>query len=77
MAGGGGDEVARAVGPFHEQHRAAREVVLPADRQHVVRVVEAVEVHVDEQDPFGGMFHHEAEGGARHGTLCAECGGES
>ena len=49
MPRGRGDERSRAFRPLDDDRRPARQVVLPADREHVVLAVQAVEVHVDQQ----------------------------
>ena len=71
------NQVAGTVGPFHEKYRVAREVVLPADRENVVGVVQAVEIHVHEQELLNGMLDNEAERWAGDCALRAERGREA
>ena len=44
-----GDERTRPLRPLHDQDRALGEVVLPADGDHVVLAVKAIQIHVDEK----------------------------
>ena len=82
MPRGRRDERSRAFRPLDDDRRPARQVVLPADREHVVLAVQAVEVHVDQQGDspsrgrIGCVFLDDAEGRRRHAPAHAQGGGE-